>query len=202
MVSEMLLAPTLTGLPAGVEVLTHLDDILVLTRTKREAELSELALRVALEQHPAGPLALKRAEIRRACDGFDFLGYRFRRRKGEPIAQPTERNRRRFRAGMIAHILATAINGEGEKARNSIRSWCGQFKLWPAATTWKALHLRDIDQAERLGNLFGTGVDLAGRIARFRAILPPGMSTPQTAAGGRRTQGFRDRRRSILALIS
>lgn len=158
MVSEMLLAPALAGLPAGVLVLTHLDDILVLARTRQEAELSLEALRVALEQHPAGPLALKRGVVRRVCDGFDFLGYRLRRRKGEPIAQPTERNRRRFRAGMNAHFLATAIHGEGAgKARNFIRSCCGQFELWPAVAAWKAMHLRDVDQAEWLGDLLGTG---------------------------------------------
>jgi len=178
MVSEMLLAPMFAELPAGVEVMTHLDDILVFCRTKRKADLSLQALRAALEQHPAGPLALKRAEIRRAYDGFDFLGYRFRRRNGEPIAQPTERNRRRFRAGMIAHILATALKGEGaDKARNFVRSWCGQFKLWPAAATWKALHLRDIDQAERMGEfIHAGGLDPAGRATRIRAIFGIGSN--------------------------
>ena len=184
----MLLAPALAGLPAGAQVLTHLDDILVLTRTRGEADLILLALRVALERHPAGRLALRRADIRRTCDGFEFLGYRFRRRKGEPPAQPTQRNITRFHAFLDAHCLATQITGEGaDKARCYVNGWCAQFRLWPAAERWRTMYLDEVDKAERFGEAIGAGgLSRSGRIDRYRTLMSPVIANRRTRRSRRR----------------
>jgi hypothetical protein len=90
-VSKFMMAPVLGELDGSLNdavVVAYEDDILILTRTKREAQAHRQTLIAAFEQHPAGPFYPKHAELRRVDHGFDFLRHNFRVRYGTAYAKP------------------------------------------------------------------------------------------------------------------
>lgn len=131
LVAEMLLADILTSLPTGARVFAYADNVLVLARTKAEAALVMETLQSAFWQSPVGKLRLEcRSDMRRVCDGFDFLGYRIRRRKGgAPRAMPTSENCRRL-ASRCWDLFAGLERGRSSvrHLRSVLRGWVGNFR--------------------------------------------------------------------------
>src|SRR6266536_2808805 len=53
--AEMLLAPLLSQVPTGVEVVAYADNILVLAKNESDADAMTESLGIALKKHPAAP---------------------------------------------------------------------------------------------------------------------------------------------------
>ncbi len=94
LIAEMMLAFIVGNLPDNENrrIVVLADNVLIMTKDRRTAEESALSLRAISEWHPAGRLSLTSKQgVRRAQDGFEFLGYRIRYRKREfeivPIAK-------------------------------------------------------------------------------------------------------------------
>jgi hypothetical protein len=127
MVWEVIMASVLGKLPQDVRVFTYAADVLVLARTRREACAVSQTLQAAFGQHPAGPFSFSRHEIRRACDGFEFLKYRFRWRRGAPRVEPSHSSLRRFKAKRYLKILQDIEEQRPlDGTRDYVRSWFAQ----------------------------------------------------------------------------
>jgi hypothetical protein len=151
LVAEALMAPVLAALPSGTVVVAHVDDIVVLTRTKREAAAHLMTLRRALAAHPAGPLLPKYAEVRRAADGFEFLGHHFRTRYGRLHVQPKDSKRIPFLCTIMMMLrLATAYPDRVDlpRLRRSVRSWFAQYPLWEDGPKFEWFALQRIAEIE------------------------------------------------------
>jgi hypothetical protein len=144
----MLLAIALQQIHGDVRVFSHADDIVIFARTRKEADLSAKALCAALKRHPAGPLEPKFVTVRRAADGFRFLGYWFKRRHGSPTAKPLPEKFALFRENVRQRLNEISATGQGADAlRSTVRSWFRQYQEWPRHGHWCELYLRAIDNA-------------------------------------------------------
>ncbi len=149
LVANHLIALALKEMPAlGVSVF-YMDDGLFLTKTKKEAEQIKDALyRVFSVDGPVGHIAFKHCMIRRASDGFDFLGYYIKRVKGEAVCIPSEGKTANVRA-VVSHFLS--LNRRHERLRAHVRSWCAAHRHWLHVDGFRDHLLQRIDAAERLG---------------------------------------------------
>ena len=77
-IASKLIEPMLDQLNGEI-VISHVDDIIVGTRTLAQAQANRQMLGDLLEDHPAGPLFMK-SDIARLGKPIDYLGYRMRRR--------------------------------------------------------------------------------------------------------------------------
>jgi Reverse transcriptase (RNA-dependent DNA polymerase) len=149
LVAEMLLAKELPKTSQGVEVVTIADDILVFTRTKAEADAILTTLPAAFAQHPAGSLRLKQSGPRRVCDGFDFIGYRFRTRYGRAIAKPSDWNEYKFRMLFNIDFARARTSRDFARLQQYVKSWCAAFELWDAATACREVLSDGLQYAAR-----------------------------------------------------
>jgi hypothetical protein len=109
LVAKLMIAPVLAeldGLSNDAVVVAYEDDIIVLTRTKHDAEAHLDALIAAFEQHPVGPFYPKHAEVRRVADGFDFLNYNFRTQYGRLRISPIGDKRNAFLENIQSELRA------------------------------------------------------------------------------------------------
>lgn len=114
------------------------DNIIVLARTRVEAEWIAEVLAAALERSPAGCLRLK-TQIRRVADGFTFLGYEFRRLRGQVTIQPSKKNVAKFFRRCWFRPIRWRSRGQSlplKKLGRQIRSWCSGFPLWGEPEMW------------------------------------------------------------------
>ncbi len=77
LVARTLLDPALRDSSLGGEMVVIVDDVLALARTDGEAAAIKNTLQHKLENHPAGPFAMKHLYIKPISSWFGFLGYRF-----------------------------------------------------------------------------------------------------------------------------
>lgn len=197
LVAEMLLAPVLALLPERARVIAYADDILVLTQTKREAEAHLETLRRALGTHPAGSLQLKHAEIHRASDGFNFLGYRFRVRKGTATAEPPQ-HKQQVNVQTAYKLLAVAERCPKwlPVLRQRVKSWFAAYPLWETGQLFAALLLERIAALEAEEAMAGMSIKPAARTLIAirhrtstpapieRALRPPYLGPRLTAHDG------------------
>lgn len=138
LVAEMLLAPTFARLPKEVRVVVYVDNILILGKAKRDVLKAKKALSCALAQSPVGWLRLKfGSRLRRVCDGFDFLGYRFRRKAGHVFVRASDKNRARFWA-KCEDVMGKLAAGKVRPGalRELVCSWAGAFQEWDGVHLW------------------------------------------------------------------
>jgi len=149
--AEVLLAQVLREVPEGARVVAYADDILVLTRTKVEARATLHALQQALRRHPAGPLREKFARVGRACEGLDFLGWRFRVRRGVPRVEPTREAMARLRGGVWSKVRQAVDDGRPPQAALAYaRDWARQFAPWEWPDVFVRMAVSMVDRQVQL----------------------------------------------------
>jgi hypothetical protein len=154
--AEALLSSTLDLVPSIGEVLSYLDNILLLAKSKEEVVSMSKALRSALLAHPAGPLKPK-PPLLNDLHGqhFEFLGHRFAITNGLVRIAPTELHENRFKNRVTAKLIhlkkanmtpaarAAAI----ERLRRYVIHWTNAFKLSDEIEKIRAYWLEQIPTA-------------------------------------------------------
>jgi hypothetical protein len=130
-IASMLLGPTLEGLPFRERVVGFCDDIAIGACTIEDATAIKETLQQALEQHPAGPLRLKRCEIGDINAGFDFVKYRHGRCPswfgGGYWSRPSHSSYRKFEAEVVERTIKA--NTWPEILRY-MALWTKSFRRW------------------------------------------------------------------------
>lgn len=117
-------------LPKGVVLKTFADDLVILGRAYTDVTAAVMALRSAFKRARVGTLELRTVTLGRITKGFDFVGYRLRRRHGRLEAKPIPKRI----AGLMARLYATLLRLEGgiadrrDDLRRLIRSWRSAFR--------------------------------------------------------------------------
>jgi hypothetical protein len=129
------------------------DNIVALARTRAEAEWISQALAAALERSPAGCLRLK-TQIRRVADGFTYLGYDYRRRRGEVSVQPSKENFAKFYRRYWFRPIKWRSRGWSlplRKLDRGIKSWCAAFLLCDQSdmSLWRATWVGSLKHINR-----------------------------------------------------
>jgi len=130
MIADYIVGLVLSGihLPDGVELINYADDFALIGRTRADVEQAVFTLRGAFMRHPSGDLRLTDDGIRRIADGFSFLGYRFRRRRGGPFILPTDDNMQRMRNRIAQYVVSILKGGATRKLKGYLRSWQSSFR--------------------------------------------------------------------------
>ena len=187
-IANHLIAHALRAMPAlGVHAI-YVDDGCFLVKTRKEAEQIKDALyRVFSDDGPVGHIAFKHCIIRRASDGFDFLGYHIRRVDGAMVAIPLDGKTAKVRA-VVTHFLG--LNREHARLREYVCSWCAAHRHWQYVDAFRERLLARIDDAERLG------YDPTAPRHRCRRSRASSQASRRTGAGrfGTPSCGARERR--------
>lgn len=133
-VADIVIKHILDGLHLPATVINYADDFGVMARTKREVAAIAQSLIRALAHSPAGCLQLRNkvhGTARRVADGFEFLGYHFRTRRGTVTCQPADKNLVNFNRRTCDFILASEAGHPKALAnlRSYVRSWWSAFPL-------------------------------------------------------------------------
>lgn len=154
LIAELVVKEMLTRFAPDIRIINVADDFGIMARTKRDADAITLALTRASARSPAGRFQLRpkpHSGPRRACDGFDFLGYHFRKRRSHTTCRPSDRNETKFNTRV--HDLATkALDGSPDaltRLRRYVKAWWGSFPLHKphladADFWWARRHVREV----------------------------------------------------------
>lgn len=157
---------------AGFEMVRYADDFVVLCRTQAEAQrvleyIQEWTEREGLRLHPTKTKIVGLD----ACNGFDFLGYHFRRSRRKPNKinrWPRSKSLKRVRDSIRPHTRRT--NGDSlsctiAKINPILRGWFGYYKHsrilsdFRALDGWVRQRLRSILRKRRKRKGRGRGAD-------------------------------------------
>ena len=140
-IASKFIEPVLGELKGDV-VLAHADDILVGSRTEKEAQANMQRLGELLEVHPAGPLLMKTCKIAPLGKPIDFCGYRLRRRwkmyGGGVHLTPSAQAYMRFELRAYHKILPVPSEHQELKAEEYMGYWRNSFKLWDRSSAGDA----------------------------------------------------------------
>ncbi len=136
LLAEMLLAPLLFQVPAGIEVVAYADNILVMAKTASDADAMTDSLGLALKKHPAGPLWPKITSFP-AGGPIEFLGHRLTALGDKVHVQPTPQNREKFERKMkigLAQLRKPSLTGAARDRlvrdlKSDLSSHVSNFKL-------------------------------------------------------------------------
>jgi hypothetical protein len=136
LLAEMLLAPLLFQVPAGIEVVAYADNILVMAKTASDADAMTDSLRLALKKHPAGQLWPKVTSFP-AGGPIEFLGHRLTALGDKVHVQPTPQNREKFERKMkigLAQLRKPSLTGAARDRlvrdlKSDLSSHVSNFKL-------------------------------------------------------------------------
>lgn len=127
-----------------VIVVRYADDFVVATKTKEDAEEAMNVLIPFLRERGL-ELSAEKTVITHITDGFDFLGFNFRRYPNDKLLiKPSKRS-----FDSIKEKLRDIVLGRGKAASQAdiitrlnpvIRGWCNYFRGTVAYGTFKALH--------------------------------------------------------------
>jgi hypothetical protein len=154
-VLDAIVAHVLSSVPLGASrVVSYSDNLFVASRTRAEALALNSSLVAAFYEVAGrilGSLDLRVIERgRRACDGFTFLGYSYRKRRGCRV-KPLERNLAKWRLGFLAdRIMLRQERMIADQARARMRSWINGFRLWDLAEEFERIMSWQLDQAAAL----------------------------------------------------
>ena len=179
LIAEMMLAFIVGSLPDNENrrIVNLADNVLIMTKDRRTAEETALSLRALSEGHPAGRLSLTSKQgVRRAQDGFEFLGYRIRYRKREfeiaPIAKRTADKLKDIYTDLRSY-RATPSRKMWKKLRRRVVGFRHGFSRWTSPDDWtRAIRWT-------VAHVFGLGA-LGERVAARLAGTSP-------SSGGRPT---------------
>jgi hypothetical protein len=132
-IAHMVLKELLRHVPATAFKAMWVDDLIVLARNRAEAIAIRNALHAAALRLPTGPLRLTDGSVRRLCDGIEFLGRQFQRKKGKTTTEPSAKSKNKFTA-KAREILSRPPSLEREQAYRSLaRGFEAQHRIWPEA---------------------------------------------------------------------
>ena len=134
-IAELVCKEILRSVSSRFVVINYADDFGIMARTKREAKLISKTLISAARRSRFGHFQLiVKTRHRRVADGFDFLGYFFRKRNGEIRCEPSSKNCQEFFNKSYDHMrrvgrqsLDAVIN-----LQKYVKSWTAAFPLWNA----------------------------------------------------------------------
>lgn len=175
MIADYIVGQALSGinLPEGVVLKNYADNFVVMGRRRADVEQAVHSLGDVFERHPAGPFQLTDNGIRRIADGFEFLGYRFRRRKGRDLAVPTPKNISKLYERLKHHIDGLRRGGDPRKLRASLKCWANAFSAAPRAEAEVWQLLLDLLRMPEIRPLWPAfELALAPFIKAMRARLP------------------------------
>jgi hypothetical protein len=135
LLTEMLLAPLLSQLPAGSEVAGYVDNFLVLAKDQETAVATTSAFGSALKAHPAGQLTPK-IKIFAPGGPIAFLGHHLTAHDGMIETKPSPSNRKKFERALnkgLANLKRTTSPAARSRIKYGLQryvsSWCGAFRL-------------------------------------------------------------------------
>ncbi len=133
-VAALLLTPVLDVVPHHGLVVVYADDILIGCHSREEAKTIKKALKTALRSCPAGPLQVKKCEIRTLSKGFDFLGYNFAYRQvifgGKFAMRRSKAAFRKFKQKLLSKCLDAPYWEVEEIAYVYFENWLRSFSFW------------------------------------------------------------------------
>lgn len=195
LVAEIIVKQILAQFALDVRIINDADDFGIMARTKRDADAITSALTRATARSPAGcfhlrPKAHKGA--RRVCDGFDFLGYRFRRRRSRIDCQPSDANLIKFNSRVrdLAMLLEGDVLRGVHILRRYVRQWWQSFPLVEVHLRgrdffWGLHHVDEVVRRHRPTALPLVRIAMAWEGADY-AALPPSSTLTELARSIRR----------------
>jgi hypothetical protein len=135
LIAEIIVKGILSQFAPDVLIVNDADDFGILARSKRDANAIETALIRATARCPVGCFQLRsktRNSVRRACDGFDFLGYHFRKRRSHVDCRPNEKNQTKFNT-RVRYLAVEALDGSQDaiiRLRRYVKAWWRSFPLY------------------------------------------------------------------------
>ncbi|MCI0431030.1 MAG: hypothetical protein L0210_10865 [Rhodospirillales bacterium] len=116
-------------LPDGTIILVYADDVVVLSRSKRDVEAALQTLGASLRLSPAGHLEIGRKQVARVCDGISYLGYHLRRRCDKVEFRPITKRLKSIgeKLGKSLRLIADGNENERPRFRRIVRSWRRAF---------------------------------------------------------------------------
>jgi hypothetical protein len=117
--------------PSDIFAMMYGDNLLALA-ANGQGERVRGTLLHALESSPAGQFCLSQDQVRRIDEGFEYLGYRFRRAGDRVDAAPTARNIHNF-TDRVRRLIAGNRPTRFTDARSMINGWIGAFREWDQA---------------------------------------------------------------------
>lgn len=149
-VAEFIVGGMLRELTGDFSLFTHLDDILILTKSRHEAQRLRKTVGAIMAQDRAGPFGLKRALVHRAADGFDFIGYHFCTRKDETPCRPTDENLEGVASRIERELTASIMTGTPDHAglRRYVTSWAASFAEWAGVVAWRDRWFQRVAETE------------------------------------------------------
>ncbi|TAU01483.1 reverse transcriptase domain-containing protein [Rhizobium ruizarguesonis] len=123
-------------LPYGVFLIVYADDMLLLGDKKADVEKALLTLSGTLSSHPGGPFELHEQRLRRASDGFDFLGMSFRRRGRQVDCVPDAEALKKAQKRIISAALECIELGQTVALERSVAGVVASFTPWRARLNW------------------------------------------------------------------
>lgn len=142
--AELVMAEVLKALPACFRVACYGDNVIIITRTRKEAVEARKALVRAFAASPSGNFVLGKLEVVRLVDGFNFQGYQFRSVRGAPTVSPSDENQRKI----LGKFHQRMKRRRYDKAKKCVERWASAFSLWPAIDDWKHHMLSDVRDVE------------------------------------------------------
>lgn len=135
LIAEIVVKGMLARFAPDVRIINLADDFGIMARSKRDAEAISTTLIRASARSPAGRFQLRpkhHTGSRRSCDGFDFLGYRFRARRSHIWVAPSERNYIRFNTRVLDFAVRMRDGDLRALAelRRYVRAWWGSFPIY------------------------------------------------------------------------
>ena len=174
LIAEIVVKRLLTQFPLDVRIVNVADDFAIMARSKRDADAVTLALTRAAARSPAGRFQLRpkaHDRARRACDGFEFVGYRFRKRRSSVQVEPSDGNLTKFNS-RVYEIAVEMERGRPDAAtalRRYVINWWRAFPLCNAHLaeqdySWARHHVREVirHNRPRLGPLVQMAMEWEG----------------------------------------
>ena len=206
-VADIVIKHILDGLHLPATVINYADDFGVMARTKREVTAIAQSLIRALAHSPAGCLQLRNkvhGTARRVADGFEFLGYHFKSRRGTVICQPADKNLVNFNSKTCTYILAAVAGNPKalQHLRRYMRSWWSAFPLVGAHLNGNDLFFARHHVHELVRRRHRRALPLAEMAMAFGdddfAALPPQSEIARAAQVIRERRASRARKRPLL----
>lgn len=132
------------GKGSGVTIVRYADDFVVTARTRSDAEEAKEVLVPFLKERGL-ELSPEKTVITHVGDGFDFLGFNFRRYdNGKLIVKPSRKAfdsiREKVRDIVLGHGKAASQADIILRLNPVVRGWCNYFRHVCSKGTFKALH--------------------------------------------------------------
>ena len=153
-VTDLLLASVVPDMSGNGTVIVYADNFLIMAKEENDVVSNNLALRDALNGHPAGPLRPRFVSETTPQDNmFEFLGFVFRRDGAKITVAPSPKNMATFdyefnrgleRATRSEYSTAKKHRKLSQLCRY-VRSWTASFSPWPDASKFRKQTMAQIE---------------------------------------------------------